>query len=175
MTSVLSPVADFDRRERHLLDISVGAVLRDRNPIPDFKHVVGCKLDARHESENAVAENQHQHGRRSAQPREQDGRRLVHKDRDDQDGADQRGDSLCRLPQAFDGFVLPRGARCGEVEGGVEQGIDEAKYRDDDINLHKPHHDDAFGGFLLENDRQHNRQQDGAQDMAHAVEDRNAE
>ena len=169
------PVADFDRRQRHLLDVSVGAVLRDRDPVPDFEHVVGRELDARYESEDAVAEDQHQHGRRGPQPREQDGRRFVEQDRDDQDGADQRRNALRRLPQALDGFVLPRRARRGDMESGVKQGADEAEDRDDDIDLHEPHHDDAAGRFLLEDDRQHHRQQDSAQNVAHAVENRNAE
>ena len=41
--------------------------------------------------------------------------------------------------------------------------------------LHEPQDDDAPGGFLLEDHREHDGQQNGAQNMTHAPENRNAE
>ena len=169
------PVADLDRRERHLLDGSVGSVLRDRDPVSDLQHVVGRELNPRHETHDAVAENQHQHGRRGAEPREELDRRLVDQDGDDQDDGDQRSDPLGRLPQPLDGLVLPGRAQRDDVEGGAQQGIDQPQEGDDDTDLREAQHDGLCRGSVVEENRQDDRQQDGDQDVARAVEHRHAE
>lgn len=98
MTSVLSQLRILTVVSEHLLDVAVGPVLGDRNPVPDLEHIVSRELEARNEAEDAVTENQHQHGRRGAQSRQQDGGRLVEQDRNDQNRADQQRNALRRLP-----------------------------------------------------------------------------
>ena len=169
------PVADLHGRKRHLLHRAVRPVLRHGDPVADLQHVVGRELDARHESQDAVAEDQHDDGRRSAQPGQQDRRGLADQDGHDENRTDQQRDALRRLPQSLDGLVLPGGARCGDTEGGIEQRVDEAEDRNDDIGLHEAHHDDAHAGTLLEHDREHDGQQHGAQNVTGAAQHPDAE
>ena len=68
---------------------------------PTFEHVVGRQLDARYETQDAVAEDQHEDRGRSAQTGEEHRRRAVEKNREDEDDGDQKGDDLSGLHQAL--------------------------------------------------------------------------
>ena len=169
------PVADLHGRERHLLDRAVRAVLRDRDPVADLQHVVGRELDPRNEAHDAVPEDQHQDRRRSPESGQQLDGRLVDQNRDDQDRGNQRSNALGGLPQPLDGFVLPRGAQRNDMEGRAQQGVDQPHEGHDDADLGQPQGDGLRRGALVEDHREDDRQQDGDQDVAAAVEHLHAE
>ena len=163
-------IADFHRRERHLDHRAVGPVFGNRNPVPHLEHVVGRKLDAGDESQNAVAENQHDDRRRRSQTGQQTGGRLIDQDRNDQYAADQRRNALPGLPEPLDRLVLPCGTRRSDLENRKEHGIDKAEYRHNDIDLDQPRHYRPGFGLLFENHRQNDPQHDGADDVAQTAQ-----
>ena len=71
------PVADLYRVEGDLLDIAVGAAVRELDPVSYMYHVVLRQLYAGYESQDAVLEDQHKHGGGGSQTGQQDCRGLV--------------------------------------------------------------------------------------------------
>ena len=169
-SSTRRSVSSIYSRERHLDHRAVGPVFGNRNPVPHLEHVVGRKLDAGDESQNAVAENQHDDRRRRSQTGQQTGGRLVDQDRNDQYAADQRRNALPGLPKPLDRLVLPCGTRRSDLENRKEHGIDKAEYRHNDIDLDQPRHDRPGFGLLFENHRQNDPQHDGADDVAQTAQ-----
>ena len=159
------PVLHFDGRERHLDHRTVRTVFGYGDPVPDLEHVVRRKLDARDEAEDAVAEDQHDDGRRSAQSGEQNGGRLADQDRDDEDTADQRCDSLPGLAQSVDRFVLPRRTRRDDIEGRIKQGVDKTEDRDDDVHLYQSCDNRPGFRLFIENYGEDDDQHDSADDI----------
>ena len=165
------PVADFDRVERDLLHRAVGAVLGHADPVADFEHVVGRQLDARYETQDAVAEDQHEDRGRSAQTGEEHRRRAVEKNREDEDDGDQEGDDLSGLHQALQRLAFPLLPAAHQLKYGFQQGIDEAQDGDDDRYLYQPRDQDDEAVLIGKGDGQHHHHQDRGDDVAQPPQD----
>ncbi len=64
------PVLHLDGRQRHIDHDAVGDGRGHHYPVAHAEHIVLRQLQAGYESEYAVLEYKHQHGRKRAQPRE---------------------------------------------------------------------------------------------------------
>ena len=109
----LVPVLDLDRGERDLDHVAVGAVLGHLDPVADPNHVVAGELDAGHEAEDRVLEDQQQHRGHRAQAAEERPGRSVGQRRDDQDDHENPEEDRDHLDVAPD-RPLP-----GRFEGGL--------------------------------------------------------
>ena len=99
-------------RQRHLRHIAVGAVFGHRDPVPGAQHVVGRELHAGDQPQDAVPENQHDDGRRSAQSREYGRGVLPDEDADNENRPDAYRQQLDHLVNAFQRTVAQRLVAC---------------------------------------------------------------
>ena len=130
----LVEVLYLHRRERYFNHVSVGAILAHRNPVAGAQHVVGRKLNAGHQSENAVLEDQHHHRRRSTESG-QDGRGvLVDENADHDDNSHQNGDELNHLINAFERAVAQLLMIARKLVERGEEGADQPQRGNDQVD-----------------------------------------
>ena len=118
----LVEILHLDRRQRDLDDISVGAVFRHGDPVSRAQHVVGRELYAGHQPEDAVAEDEHQHGGRGAESGQNRRGVAADEDADDEDAADQHRDELDHLVDSLERAVAERLVFVRNVVQGVQNG-----------------------------------------------------
>ena len=130
----LVEILHLDRRQRDFGHVAVGAVFRHRDPVAGTQHVVGRELHARHQSQDAVAEDEHQDGGRSSESG-QDRRGIsVDQDADNQYAANADGDEFEHLVDAFQRPVAERFVFVRDFVERVEKRAYEHERGDDQVD-----------------------------------------
>ena len=134
----LVPVLNLDGGQADLRDIAVRVAARYHDPVAQPHHVVGAELDARHEAEDGVLEDQHQHGGEGGQTAQQNGQPLAGDDADDDehDGAPDHDGNY--LGDDLDGLVLDAGDVFVDAVDAVHQRGDEQAGSNDDPDVDDP-------------------------------------
>jgi hypothetical protein len=110
----LVPVLHLHRVQRDVDDIPVGAELRHLDPVADADQIVVGELNAGHERQQRVAEDQRDDRHHRAETADEVPRRLVREPRDDEDDGDDVDHHLRHLHVALDRPHL--GGRRSRVE-----------------------------------------------------------
>ena len=167
----LVEILHLDRGERNFGHVAVGAVFGHRDPVARAQHVVGRKLHAGHQSQDAVPENQHQHGGGGAQPGQDRRGVAADEDADHEDAADGDRQQLDHLVDALKRPVAQCLVFVRNFAERVQKYADEHQRDDDQVDQTPLAEQLQQNGRAVEGQRQEYVPHDRRNEPAGAVHD----